>query len=164
MKKKQNNLCPISYRIWQMRRESGLTIEKLIEISGLSNGWWHRLNGATKAPTDTTIEKIAKNLVIDEQWIREGGPEPDWDEFRELMKQMTTKYRNVLRETKARYGVEPGTMAIMTKVGDPPPVRIKKSVQEMAGEFAQLLGVKRHRVLDMVAELIRETQTKEDEK
>lgn len=145
-KNKESSAAEIIDRLMQIRRNSGLTDAQMVQLSGMSNGWWHGLKKVSAAPHMSTVEKLALHLGLPLTWILNGGDEPDWVQFRERMGQSVTESRvtrlahkwvpsSVVKESAASYGGQ-------------------RNIRDSCRELAALLGVDYGVVYSKVLEIM----------
>jgi transcriptional regulator with XRE-family HTH domain len=69
----------ICQNIQKLRRQQGLTLARLAELSGLTKGYLSRVERASKAPPYTTLNKIARALGAEVTTLLEARLDPSAD-------------------------------------------------------------------------------------
>ena len=150
---------PICERLWRVRRESGLTIQDLIRLSGKSNGWWHRLQHSINIPHYSSVLAVAEKLNIDSDWLLTGKePEPNWAQLRIDLKLLARlhgqKLVNAVPEMRKKgMYVPPKTMSIAMVADGALPVYIP-NLEKCISDLAKVMGIAEEKIRSKIMELI----------
>lgn len=162
-KKNEQKKMTVAERINLIRAQSGLSNAELIEISGLSHGWWQRIKNGEVPPSGQAIDRLSERMFVEKAWITgDSDQEPDWKTFRVAMDTVKRKYRNVVREVRARYGGFSKTAAIMTdgKI----PFMAGPTVRDAISNFAAAVGVTEDVVIEFLPVILNRSRETEAEK
>ena len=102
-------------RISLIRKNAGMTQDKLAEVLGLTKNFISLIETGKRDPSDRTIKDICREFNVNEEWLRTGKGEMFLDVSREmeiakftknLLLEETDSFKNRLISALARLSVE----------------------------------------------------------
>lgn len=102
-------------RISMIRKNAGMTQDKLAEVLGLTKNFISLIETGKRDPSDRTIKDICREFNVNEEWLRTGKGEMFVDVSREeeiakftknLLLEETDSFKNRLISALARLSVE----------------------------------------------------------
>ena len=111
----RNEVKGMYTRISLIRKNAGMTQDKLAEVLGLTKNFISLIETGKRDPSDRTIKDICREFNVNEEWLRTGKGEMFLDVSREmeiakftknLLLEETDSFKNRLISALARLSVE----------------------------------------------------------